>query len=128
MSFTVAQLLLTESKRTELTRALANTGQAQPLEACIAEAVADVARLTTGYIIDPTSQNSWTRILALFKAYSLAGNVPPDIQTQYNNAMNELNSIARGDRKNLPRVPDANNDSPSTGGWGSDCKINTSNL
>lgn len=122
MSFAISQLLLSEDKSTELTRALANTGIAAPLETCIAEAQADVTRLTTGYILDENSQNSFIRALALFKAYSLAGIVPPDVEKQYDLTLKELTEIAQGKRTNLAR-PESTEGSASTGNWGSAEKL-----
>lgn len=125
MAFAESNLLLTEKKLTQLTAALANTGVDDPLATCIAEATADVARLTAGFILDEASTNGFIRALALFKAYSLCGSVPDDVDKQYDNAMKELNSIARGERPNLPRVPEAGGGTQSTGGWGSQDKITT---
>lgn len=125
MAFTESNLLLTEKKLTQLTTALANTDIVDPLATCIAEATADVARLTAGFILDEDSINGFIRSLALYKACGLVGSVPDDVDKQYDNAMKELNSIARGERPNLPRVPEAGGGTQSTGGWGSQEKINT---
>lgn len=125
MAFTESNLLLTERKLTQLTAALANTDIPDPMATCIAEATADVARLTAGFILDDASINGFIRALALFKAYSLCGPVPDDVNKQYDNAMKELNSIARGERPNLPRVPEAGGGTQSSGGWGSETKITT---
>jgi hypothetical protein len=53
---------------------------------------------------------------------TLAGPVPPDIEKEYTNAWNELQSIARGDRPNLPKLADPNQ-AIIAGGYGGDCKV-----
>ena len=125
MAFTVAQLLLTVTKQAQLEAALANPGEDEPLERCCAEAEADVARYTSGYVIAQASLDGWIRALALFKAYGLVGPVPADVQQQHDAARRELEAIAAGQRPNLERLeseaePDI---TPSTGHWGSAAKF-----
>ncbi len=86
------------------------------------QADADVARLTAGYVLDPTSVTNMGRAIVLFRAYGLAGPVPPDIEKEYQNTWNELQSIARGDRPNLPKTPNVNLQSRA-GSAGSNCLI-----
>lgn len=124
MALTVDQLLLTDDRKTQLIAALANTGEDEPLERCIAEAEADVARYTAGFTIAQSSLDGWARIIALWKAYLLAElGVPEDIALAYKDAKEELTAIAEGKRPNLPRPTDADTPAPSTGNWGSREKI-----
>jgi hypothetical protein len=127
MAFTESNLLLTDDKKAQLTAALSNGDVADPLGTCIAEASSDVARLTAGFVLDDNSINGFTRALALFKAYSLCGPVPDDIQKQYDDAIKELNSIARGDRLNIPRVPApaTPQNTSATGSYGGAKRIRT---
>lgn len=126
MALTVDQLLLTDDRKTQLIAALENTGEDEPLERCIAEAEADVARLTAGYTIAQSSLDGWARVIALYKAFLAAElGIPEDIATAYKDVKEELTAIAEGKRPNLPREEDDDETtpSPSTGSWGSKDKI-----
>jgi len=103
MAFTDNDLLLSADRAAQLTRALANIGVADPLQYLCDEAAADVARLTTGYVIDANALRGFIRSLALFRIYGYAGPVPKDIQAAYDSAKAELEAIAGGKRPNLPR-------------------------
>ena len=119
---TIAQLLLTDERQTQLTSALASTGLADPLARCITEAEADVARFTAGYVIAQDSLDGWTRAIALWKAFTVAElGVPDDIQKAYDAAVGELKDIALGKRPNLPREDVGS--TPERGAWGSSTKI-----
>jgi hypothetical protein len=125
MSFTPDQLLLTPDKAAQLTAALANLTEADPLQLCCTEAEADVTRYTTGYVIAQESLDGYTRAIALWKAYTLAEiGVPEAIQKAYEAAIGQLKDIATGKIPNTPRTP-AEEELPSsdTGGWGSRSKI-----
>jgi hypothetical protein len=118
MSLQVADLHLSADKLAQLAKALGdasanNTG----LQSICNGAAADVCRLTAGYVLDPASITNFGRALALFRAYGLAGPVPKDIESEYDNAMKELQSIAEGKRPNLPKVADPGQ-STIAGGWG----------
>ena len=124
MAFTIEKLLLTDERKTQLTAALANTGQSDPLGQCITEATADVARYTAGYVIEEAASDGWTRAIALWKAFTVAElAVPDDIKAAYDEAMKELIAISKGERPNLPRVDDGEEQASSTGAWGSEAKI-----
>ena len=119
---TPAQLLLTDERQTQLTAALANTGLDDPLAQCIAEAAADVARLTAGYVIADESLAGWTRALALWKAFTIAElGVPEDIEKAYDAAVAELRDIAQGRRPNLPHAEAS--PAADAGAWGSQRRI-----
>jgi len=122
MTFLKADLLLTAGKLSDLDAALSATGIDEPLEYCIEEAIADVGRFTSGYLIDDVSVRGWVRALALHKAYSLAESVPADIQKLYDEAMAELKAIAAGERPNLTRM-DADDAEVDSCSWGSADKI-----
>lgn len=111
-------LLLTDDKLSQLTAALSNLDSSgDPLQTCINEAVAEVARLTAGYTIDAACLTSWQRALALHKAYGLCGPVPADVVKLYEEARTELIAIARGERPNLPKADTST--STGKGSWGS---------
>jgi len=118
---TTDQLLLSTDRAAQLTAALSNLGVSDPLGTCLAEALADVARFTAGYVIAEDSANGWTRALALYKAFGLVGPVPQDIKLQYDEALKELTAIAKGDRPNLERTEDGTR--PTAGAWGSEDKL-----
>lgn len=124
MPFTVDKLLLTETRKSQLTVALANLGVADPLGSLISEAVSEVNRFTAGYVIDENSLNGWIRTITLYKAYTVAElGVPEDLTKAFEVAMKELSDIAAGKRPNLPTTP-VDEETPSpTGGWGSETKI-----
>jgi len=117
---TLSELLLTATRQSQLTAALANLGVPAPLETCIAEAEADVTRYATGYTLAGAARNGFVRALALFKAFSLCGPVPADIQRQYDEAIAELKAIAAGQRPNLEQTAAAPS---SRGSWGSREKV-----
>lgn len=123
MAFTKYDLLLDAAKLAQLTKALANTGVADPLQSCVNEAIAEVDRATSGYVIADAAKFGWIRALALFKAYSLAGPVPADVQKQYDGAMKQLEAIAKGDVKNLPVEPSSSSSNAGSGKWGSKCRV-----
>jgi len=117
---TTSDLLLDAERLDQLTAALTNAGYTEPLPRCISEAEAEVGLYITGYIVPALVQESWTRALALLKAYALAGAVAPDIKAAAETALAELRAIAEGKRPGYPRVP---GDSPGTGAWGSETKF-----
>lgn len=96
MAFTPPDLLLTEEKLAQLTAALANTGQTDPLGTAIAEAESTVARYTAGYDLGEDDRKSLIRRVALFGAYAFAGPVPDEISRAYDKAMEELRDIRDG--------------------------------
>jgi hypothetical protein len=107
-SFTNGNLQLSADKVAQFTAALATTEVADPLQQLCDEAAADVARLTAGYILDATSISNFIRALAVYNAYLNSGTPSPeDVSTRFKSVWNELQSIARGDRPNLPKVADA---------------------
>lgn len=124
MAFTKYDLLLDAAKLAQLTKALANTGVADPVQSCVNEGIAEVERLTSGYVIADAAKYGWIRALALFKAYSLAGPVPEDVQKQYDGAIKQLEAIATGAVKNLPvAASESGSNAGAAGKWGSGEKI-----
>ena len=121
MAFTKFDLLLDAAKMAQLTRALSNLNVADPLQYLCDEAGADVARRTAGYVLDALSLRNFNRSLALYRAYSNAGPVPPDVQKNYDAADKELEAIAKGERPNLPRKTDGA--AAPTGKWGSKTNV-----
>lgn len=111
-------LLLSPDRAAQLTKALSNLGVADPLQTMCDEATADVARMTTGYVLDPLSLQQMTRSLALYRAYAKAGPVPKDVKQDFDAAMKELEAIAEGKRPNLPKIA-SSPASPNAGAWGS---------
>lgn len=107
MAFLKDQLLLAANKVAQLTGALATPTVADPLQSLCDEAAADVARMTTGYIIDDVSTRNFVRSLALYRIYGKAGPIPPDVKTDHDDALKELQAIAEGKRPSLPRTPTA---------------------
>lgn len=123
MAFAKTDLLLTPTKLAQIETALANTGVTDPLSVAIAEAEAEVARLTYGYVVAGLVFASWLRVVALYKAWSITGAVPEDLRKEYDAVMKELAAISAGERKNLPRVSAPALASPAQGSWGSRPKI-----
>lgn len=123
MAFEKNDLLLTPTKLAQLEAALANTGVTDPLGVAIAEAEAEVVRLTYGYVIAELVMDSWIRVVALYKAWSITGAVPEDLRREYEAVMKELAAISAGERKNLPRVSAPALATPAQGSWGSGTKI-----
>lgn len=107
-TFITGNLQLSADKVAQFTAALATTEVAEPLQQLCDEAAADVARLTAGYILDATSISNFIRALAVYNAYINSGTPSPeDVATRFKSVWTELQSIARGDRPNLPKVADA---------------------
>lgn len=122
MAFTADQLLLTASRKAEITAALANSGVADPVGSCVTEAIAEVARFTSGYVWTDDALAGFIRPLALFKLYSLIGPAPKDLAKAYTDTMTELVAISKGERPNL--VLDSNPETPTGGGsWGAQTNI-----
>ena len=122
MAFVDTDLLLSPDRQAQLTKALSNLNVADPLQYLCDEAAAEVARLTTGYVLDDLSLRGLTRALALYKVYSYAGPVPKDVQTNYDAADKELQAIAGGKRPNLPKVTTPSQ-ATIAGSSGSGCKL-----
>lgn len=130
MAFTIPDLKLTLDKITQIEKALGGVADvsdpenpvAEKLQGICDEAAADVARLTTGYVLDAVSVTNFTRSLALFRAYGYIGPIPKDVDRNHDDAMKELTAIAAGDRPNLPKVKTTSQNTIS-GGWGSNKKI-----
>jgi hypothetical protein len=100
----VSDLNLPADKLVQIATALGDTsGQNVMLLEYCAAADADVARLTAGYILDPTSALNMARALALYKVFAQIGPVPQDVQDSYTDYWKELQSISRGERPNLPK-------------------------
>lgn len=114
--------MLSADKVAQLTKALATLEVADPLQYLCDEAAADVARLTTGYVLDDAAVRGFVRALALYKAYGYAGPVPKDVQANYDSAVKELEAIAEGKRPNLPKVT-TSSQSTISGSWGSGRKV-----
>jgi hypothetical protein len=109
MSLQVSDLNLPADKLAQFATALGDSGgQNAALQGICNSVAADVARLTTGYVVDPTSVTNWGRAIALYRAYSQAafGEIPKAIADDYKTAWDELTAIAEGKRPNLPKAPD----------------------
>ena len=122
MAFTEDDLLLSPDKSAQLTKALSGLNVADPLQYLCDEAAAEVARMTTGYVLDDLSVRSLTRAVALFRIYSFAAPVPVDVQKDYDGATKELEAIAKGERPNLPKQQSGNS-SPGAGTSSSSTKL-----
>jgi hypothetical protein len=123
MAFDKDQLLLSADKVSQLTKGLATLSVTDPLQFLCDEALADVARLTAGYVLTDVQQQGFIRALAVFRAYTYA-NVPPpkSVQDAYDYAQKELDAIAKGERRNLPKTTDTALQ-PSSGQGGSQTRI-----
>ena len=108
MSLQVTDLNLPADMLAQIATALGDTGTTNTaLQGYCDAAAADVQRLTAGYLLDAVSVTNMGRAIALYKVFSQIGPVPADIQKSYDDYWKELQSIARGDRPNLPKVPNA---------------------
>src|SRR4051812_14961173 len=110
MAFTTQDLKLPADKIAQIEKALGGDPldvDAAKLQGLCDEAAADVARLTTGYVLDAVSITNFTRSLSLFRAYGYIGPIPKDVDRKHNDAMDELKPIAAGDRPNLPKIKTA---------------------
>ena len=125
MPFSVTDLKLPADKLTQLERALggkAGDEAAPKLQGICDEAVATVARLTIGYVLDPVDISGFIRAIALGRAYGQVGTIPKDVEKNEKAALDELTAIAEGKRPNLPKVV-APSQSTIGGGWGSNPKL-----
>jgi hypothetical protein len=119
MSFSVDQLALTADRRAALEAALANSGLPDPLGRILAEAEAEVDRLSAGYQLADDSRLSLVRRLALCQLFTVAElAVPEDIRAAYADAMAELRALAAGQRRNTPP-----GDPALAGDWGSQPRL-----
>jgi hypothetical protein len=109
--------------KAQLVAALGNPQDgSDPLQNICDAAATDVLRLTTGYVLDPTSLTNFVRAIALYRAYGGVGPVQPDMKTIYDDAWSELTAISEGKRPNLPKVV-APTQSLSAGGFGAEHRI-----
>lgn len=123
MTFTVADLMLTDQVQGELEAALANVGLAQPLDQCIAEAQAIVADYIAGYVVSDDRQKDLVRAIALWKAFSIAGQgkAPEGYRAGYDEAMAWLKDARDG---KFALVEDEEADDPAaSGAWGSQTRL-----
>ena len=110
MALQVSDLNLPADKLAQFATALgdlpgAQTGAYPALQGICDSAAADVARLITGYVIDPASVTNWARTIAIYRVYSQAqfGEMPKAAVEDYNTAWDELTEISQGKRPNLPK-------------------------
>jgi hypothetical protein len=125
MSLQVTDLNLPADKLAQFNAALG--GSASALQGICDGAAADVTRLTNGYVVDPATATNWGRAIALYRAYSQAqfGEIPKAIADDFKAVWDELTSISKGERKNMPRVDDGGTQATSTGGYGGRHHMNT---
>lgn len=122
MAFTVTDLKLAADKLAQITKALGGAASSTTdLQDLCDEAAADVARLTTGYVIDDLSAVNFTRAIVLFRAYGYIGPIPKDVQANYDAVMKELEAIAKGERPKLEQT--TSQAAQSTGNWGSKTRL-----
>lgn len=125
MSFSVTDLKLPADKIAQIEKALGGNPAdltAAKLQGICDEAAADVARLSTGYVLDATSITNFIRAIALYRAYGYIGPVPKDVEKNYDAADKELTEISQGKRPNLPKVSTPAQNTIS-GGYGSNPNI-----
>jgi hypothetical protein len=109
MSLQVTDLNLPADKLAEFATAFGDVSNTNAVvQTYCDDAAADVARLTAGYQLDTSSTRNFSRAIALYRIYGQIGPVPPDVEKSYDDAWKELQSIAKGERTNLPKVPDPN--------------------
>jgi hypothetical protein len=121
MSLTVANLNLPADKLAQVATALGDTGGVNAaLQGICDGAAADVARLTSGYVLDDASVTNFGRAITLFRMYGQIGTVPADVEKNYDDAWKELQSIAKGERPNLPKAT-VSAQTTIAGGYGSGC-------
>ena len=107
MALIVNDLNLPADKLAEFATAFGDTSTTNAVvQTYCDDAAADVARLTAGYLLDDSSTRNFSRAIALYRIYGQIGPVPPDVEKNYDDAWKELQSIAKGERTNLPKVPD----------------------
>jgi hypothetical protein len=108
MPLQVSDLDLPDDKLAQIATALgdgSNTNAA--LQGFCDAAAADVARLTAGYLLDDVSITNMARAIAIFRVLAQIGPVPSDVEKNYDSYWAELQSISKGARPNLPKVPTA---------------------
>ena len=118
MALAVTDLNLPADKLAQIAAALGDTGGANAaLQTVCDGAAADIARLTAGYVLDAASVLNFGRSIAIYRVLGQIGTVPADVQKNYDDAWAELQSIAKGQRPNLPKVSDPAQNTLA-GGWG----------
>lgn len=95
MPLSVSDLLLTPARSAQLDAALANTGVAAPLEKLLAEAEARVDLALAGRAVEAALRTGIVRAFCLQAAYALAGPVPKDIQSLYDQAVKLVDTVAQ---------------------------------
>jgi hypothetical protein len=122
--FSEADLALTQDKLSQITRALANRGIADPVQIFVDDAVQMVSDYTAAYALAADRWRRLMRPIALCKIYQSIGELPDAVKKAYDDAVRELEEIRDGKFHNLtpadvPLVEIATQ--PAS--WGSQTKI-----
>ena len=126
MPFTASDLLLPQSELSQITGALANSGEADPIARVLAECEQTVADYTARYQLTDARRLRLVRGLAPAELYRLAGStVPPQHQSAKDAAMRELQDIRDGKFPDLAPASVAPATPLHSGAWGSAARIAT---
>jgi hypothetical protein len=117
-TFVKTDLLVSQARIDQITSALANATQTDPITAMIAEEMARVDNLTNK-LLDDASYKRLVRALVMWKLFATGsiGPMPDEIKHGYEEALKELNDIRDRKQANPALVG-----SPS-GQWGSTDKV-----
>ncbi|HVY69675.1 MAG TPA: hypothetical protein VHH73_07075 [Verrucomicrobiae bacterium] len=119
-TLTESDLNVSQLEIDQLKAALANNGIANAFPNTIAEQLAKVDDYTLGWEIEDTRFLRLARSLVLHRLWSLTGPVPPNHQTNYDEAMRELAEIRDGKFPGLKRVdPPPSSLAETAAKWGS---------
>lgn len=121
MSISTTDLLLPDTELAQLTEALSNVGQDNPLGTCISEAEALVDDYCAQFTVATARKTPWIRAVAIWKAYRLVGVIPDAHQKAYDAAMRELEAVRDG-KFGYP-VSSSPPTAAAGGEWGSDDTI-----
>lgn len=125
MPFAASDLLLSDSEITQITDALENSGENDPITRVLAECEQVVADYTARYQLEENRRLRLVRGLAPAELYRLAsGTVPEHHEKARESTMRELEAIRDGKFPDL--TPAATQPTPLHGGaWGSQKRIAT---
>jgi hypothetical protein len=120
---------MSDDALSQITDQLANSNNPDPITDAINRQTQTVADYTIRFVIPQERQYRLIRALVLFDLYSnpALGMMPPNVETTYKAAMQELKDIRDGKFPDLALLhPSDGSEAPASdsAAWGSDKKIN----
>lgn len=120
-----SDLLISDTRITQITNALRNTTITDPISVEITRQIDKVDSYTSQYVLAANRYKRLVRALVMYELYATGslGTPPADIKPAYEAAMKELEDIRDGKFDDLELADPADTGVGEGGNWGSETKI-----